>query len=278
MSLDFSYQHVEAKILANHTRSQDEYLDDFHIHNNYEIYYFIEGDVDFFVNDSCYHLEKGNVLIFNSQDVHKAVTLTTDIPYERIVIHFNPNTFRQMSTDITNLLACFEDTRDCKSNIMTLNLTQCEYFESIVEPMIFHLKGNDYGSDILPYVLLIQILVLINEAYAYNEHKEKSIMSPQVLATIGYINAHLTDDLSLDKIAQDLSISKYHLSHTFRKHTGTTIYQYLLVKRIALAKKLLIEGKSVTEACQESGFNDYANFIRTFKNVTGISPGCFGKS
>ncbi|MBQ3028199.1 MAG: AraC family transcriptional regulator, partial [Lachnospiraceae bacterium] len=39
------------------------------------------------------------------------------------------------------------------------------------------------------------------------------------------------------------------------------------------AKALLQEGASVTEACYRSGFNDYANFIRSFKKVTGVSPG-----
>jgi AraC-like DNA-binding protein len=44
------------------------------------------------------------------------------------------------------------------------------------------------------------------------------------------------------------------------------------LKRIALAKQYLIEGYNVSESCELSGFNDYSNFIRTFKNITGYSP------
>ena len=41
---------------------------------------------------------------------------------------------------------------------------------------------------------------------------------------------------------------------------------------ISEAKKLLNSGKSISEAAEESGFNDYANFMRTFKKVVGVSP------
>ncbi|WP_081743881.1 helix-turn-helix domain-containing protein [Eisenbergiella tayi] len=49
-------------------------------------------------------------------------------------------------------------------------------------------------------------------------------------------------------------------------------------KKTAAAKQLLAEGKTVTETCYLSGFNDYNNFIRTFKKITGTSPGQYQKS
>ena len=53
---------------------------------------------------------------------------------------------------------------------------------------------------------------------------------------------------------------------------GTTIIKYLTSKRISEAKKLLNSGKSISEAAEESGFNDYANFMRTFKKIVGVPP------
>ncbi|MEG2350978.1 MAG: AraC family transcriptional regulator, partial [Hungatella sp.] len=92
-----------------------------------------------------------------------------------------------------------------------------------------------------------------------------------------YIDQHLSEALSLESISTACSLDKYYLSHLFKKETESTIFQYILVKRIAQAKELLSLGSSVTEACQQSGFNDYANFIRSFKKVTGYSPGHFKK-
>jgi len=48
-----------------------------------------------------------------------------------------------------------------------------------------------------------------------------------------------------------------------------------VVKRVALAKELLSQGHTVLEACHLSGFHDYSNFIRTFRQTTGYTPGQF---
>ena len=59
----------------------------------------------------------------------------------------------------------------------------------------------------------------------------------------------------------------------FNRYCGTTVTKYIISKRITEAKKLLSNGKSVTETAFASGFNDYANFIRTFKKTVGVPPG-----
>ncbi len=217
------------------------------------------------------------MLIFNKTDIHKAVTLSNELPYERITIHFNPSIIRDIPIDSTNLLSCFENKDKDGQNIVLLDLNQSDYFIKTALKMIQKLKKGDYGSDILPLTYLIQLLYMINDAYSNKRHNMKNTMSSRISATLEYIDDHLTDNLSLDMISEDLLISKYHLCHTFKENTGTTIYQYIIVRRVSLAKKLLLSGKTVTEACHESGFNDYSNFIRTFKNETGISPGNFGK-
>jgi AraC-like DNA-binding protein len=68
-----------------------------------------------------------------------------------------------------------------------------------------------------------------------------------------------------------LSVAK--LCDLFKNQLSTTANKYLTGKRISHAKKLLSEGKSVTDTAIESGFSDYANFIRTFKKAVGIPPG-----
>jgi AraC-like DNA-binding protein len=71
---------------------------------------------------------------------------------------------------------------------------------------------------------------------------------------------------------------KYYLLHQFKLYTGYTIHQYVQQKRLITAKLLLKEGKSAMEACEESGFGDYANFIRAFKKAFGVPPGRYRKT
>ena len=58
----------------------------------------------------------------------------------------------------------------------------------------------------------------------------------------------------------------------FRKYLKTSPKSYLETKRLAYSRILLRQGKSVVDACAESGFSDYSNYIRLFKRRFGITP------
>ena len=56
-----------------------------------------------------------------------------------------------------------------------------------------------------------------------------------------YIEAHLGEDLPLDKIAEHLNYSKYHIARTFARETGSTVYKYIQGRRLTLAARKLVE-------------------------------------
>ena len=89
---------------------------------------------------------------------------------------------------------------------------------------------------------------------------------------IDYLSHHYREEISLDALAERFFVSKYHLSHQFSQSVGTSVYRYVLLKRLQHARQLLLDGGSPSEACRESGFQDYANFYRSFRSVYGISP------
>lgn len=250
---------------------------DFHLHNNYEIYLLLKGNIHYFVEQTCYHLSPGSLLIFNNQEIHKAINMTT-IPHERLVIHFDPEYIRNIGTSQTNLLSCFQNRPLGQCNYMLLDEEHVNFFVSYYEKLNDNLHTNKFGSDLLSLSYLIQLLVLINNLYSNLKSPIAGIISEKLQPMIHYIEQHISDSLTLDEISKALSMDKYYLSHLFKKETGSTIFQYILLKRIVIAKEMLSQGKSVTEACNLAGFNDYSNFIRTFKKVTGNSPGKYAKT
>lgn len=82
----------------------------------------------------------------------------------------------------------------------------------------------------------------------------------------------------MQDIADALNVSRYYLSHEFKKSTGYGLWNYVISKRLVYSQKLLVEGASVTEACYGSGFKDYAHFIKSFTKTFGCSPKQYGKS
>ncbi len=62
------------------------------------------------------------------------------------------------------------------------------------------------------------------------------------------------------------------MSHTFSSQVGTSIYRYILLKRLLAAREQIVGGISPSEASQNCGFPDYANFYRAFRAEYGVSP------
>jgi AraC-like DNA-binding protein len=54
--------------------------------------------------------------------------------------------------------------------------------------------------------------------------------------------------------------------------TGTTINKYITARRISIAKSLLSNGANINDVYIDCGFNDYSNFLKSFKKAVGVSP------
>ena len=82
----------------------------------------------------------------------------------------------------------------------------------------------------------------------------------------------IVDFLTLEKLAAACYVSKYYLSHTFTKEVGVSIYRYILLRRLLLARQLLAAGEPAGTVCRSCGFTDYTSFYRAFRSEYGISP------
>ena len=88
-----------------------------------------------------------------------------------------------------------------------------------------------------------------------------------------YIDAHFCEELTLDDLACQAGLARSYFSAAFKRAQGMTPWDYLTSKRIDCAIALMVkEGKSVTAAATQSGFNSTANFNRAFRKYTGKTP------
>lgn len=258
------------KIQCNMLSSKDSYVQDFHLHNFFELFLLLEGEINFCIHQSLYHIRAGSLLIINDLEIHKAINIC-DSSYKRIYIHIPPAFFSKYTSDEINLISCFKNRDIGQNNLVLLNNQQLNYF---IEQYT-HMKKSENclfpGKELLLETYLLQLLVFINNL-SDQQITLSSRYTPDVNRIIDYLERHLVEQISLDSLAKELSLSKYYLCHLFKKETETTIFNYLLLRRIAKSKSLLSGGKNVTEACFQSGFNNYTNFITSFKKITGYTP------
>lgn len=249
---------------------------EFHMHNNYEIYLLLDGEISYFVEQSCYHMLPGDMIIFTNQEIHKAINLK-NTPFTRMVLHIDPMLIWRFCTEQTNLLGCFHQRTLGMNNRLSLTPEQLKLFKENFHYIRQNNRSTAYGHDLHSVTALINLLLMVNECFLSAPHESSDIYSHRIHPVMIYINQHISEPLTLESIAQACSLDKYYLSHLFKKETECTIFQYIMAKRIALAKELLSSGTSVSDACLQSGFRDYSNFIRAFKKATGCSPGSLKK-
>lgn len=88
-----------------------------------------------------------------------------------------------------------------------------------------------------------------------------------------YIDNHFKESITLDQLAEMVHISKYYLSHTFRKEFQTSPINYLIARRIQESRFLLREtDHTLSQIAQILGFSSLSYFSQSFRKLEGISP------
>ena len=93
-----------------------------------------------------------------------------------------------------------------------------------------------------------------------------------------YIDTHYAEDISRQSLAERFFVTSDHLSHLFNRETGLSIPDYLTRTRVEQAKRLLLQGKTVSEAAQAVGYDNFAYFSTVFKKLEGVTPSEYRKA
>lgn len=276
---NYQFQHITKDVICYHKATRTELLDQFlpyHRHDAYEIYLFLRGNTNLYLERVCYHLNPGDLVVIRPDEMHRSICLDNQI-YERIGINIKRLALERLSSQRSNLLTCFETHLRGQNNIIHLSNEQLKYYTSLANKLNQCLCSDEYGQDIIANAYLSQLLVFINTMYKNSAYVSKNIMPELIHSIMVYVEEHLTEIITLEQLSQKFCFNGAYISYKFKQHTGLTLRSYILDQRIAVAKRSLSEGKNVSEACYLSGFTDYANFIRSFTHLVGISPGKYKK-
>ncbi len=95
---------------------------------------------------------------------------------------------------------------------------------------------------------------------------------------LDYIEAYLGNDLSLMELSAVAGLSSYHFGKLFKRSTGQSVHQYVIVCRLERAKSLLRSRMlPIAEIALAVGFKDQSQFTSLFKRRVGITPGAYAR-
>jgi AraC-like DNA-binding protein len=94
-----------------------------------------------------------------------------------------------------------------------------------------------------------------------------------------YIDGHIGDRISLEQLARQAGVSRFHFARQFRLSTGESPMGYLRRIRIERSKSILQSRETtIAEVATRLGFSDQSHFTRIFGRLVGVSPGSFARS
>ena len=239
-----------------------------HVHECCEIFFSLSDGNTFLIDDKVYDVKSNDLFIINPFEAHK-VSPALKEQFIRYSLHVHPTFLYANSTQEVKLAECFYD--ENKINRVSLSSDEAENLTGLFRSL---LEDHGYGDELYKKIRSTEIILTVNRLCAlHNKNNGQTVNHHVLQLAIDYINAHYDEELTLDLIAKNAYISVNQLCRLFNQYCSTTVTKYITSKRIAKAKQLLSDGKSVTETAFACGFNDYANFIRTFKKLIGMPPG-----
>ena len=242
-----------------------------HFHPGYELFLCQTDNMACIVNGSLYAVTKDDLLLFHSMDLHQMLP-PLDRCYDRYVMGFVPSFAEGLNTPATNVLACFIHP---PQQLVRLRLRD-EQRRFVIDccESVEHM-ADTYGGDVRKKLILGSLLLEVN-AWLRDEAPVGPLSVDEPMGDVlAYIAGHPGEDLTLDTLSRHFFLSKNQLNQRFAKYTGLTLHQYIIHSRMANAKRCLLMGASVTEAAVQSGFGNLSHFIRTFREMNGMSPGQF---
>lgn len=243
-----------------------------HFHDFFECYLLLSGNIRYQIESASFSMMPGDLLLIGPNQLHRPLFTQTDRPYERIVLWLSRAFVEQLSSAETDLSACFSAQR------LSANRLSDAQREAITQQFFSLLSASNadqFGKDVLCNSLATELLVMLSRAC---EGRTRALPKPDVqisalIKTVSqYLDAHLSEPVTLDELSKAVFLSKYYLERVFRRETGVSIYQMLLQKRMILARNLMREGLSLTTIAMRCGFSEYSGFYKAFRNEYGISP------
>ena len=247
---------------------------DYHFHEFDKVVVLLSGHVDYTVEDITYALKPWDVLLVKHHTIHKALIDKTE-PYDRVIIYLDGKYFDRIMPN-AGLMDCFEKADKDGRQRITPDDGQQERLAAALEDYEAAMRDEELGAEAIRDTQMVKLLVLINRIYASGStapDRAEATRDPKIAAVLSYINENLGRELSVDELAEQAYLSRYHFMRLFKAQTGSTVHAYVRQKRLLYAARLIREGESAARAAAESGFSDYSAFHRAFRECFGISPG-----
>lgn len=271
----FSHRYITDFFMIEDALRTGAFVFDKHFHSECEIYYLLEGNGKYFIENDSFPVQKGSLVIIDSLQVHH-----TDFkgkkPHRRILLELNVGALEPIISQLYGI-SPKEFFRN-RAGVYYIDKENQAYMESIFRMLMDEARHKHSNYDAMIYLKMTELLIHMsrteNKALQFTAtHNIQPETSALVKESIHYMMENLAAPLSLESIAERQHVSKNYLSRVFKEVTGLTVHEYLNVQRVKTAQHLLeTTNRTLDEIAQSVGYNSVGYFERVFKKYTETTP------
>ncbi len=241
--------------------TKDFWNESYHSHEHAEIFVHISGKMQLFIENKVYYHCGNEVRLYAPWELHFGKA-DFDQDMEWYQISLDPSFLKSYPMLANIIIVRDKGTRNVfisKKHENIVSLLE-EIFEKRETPLEQHYL----------FANVIKILCILNESennIDVNQGKNECLQG-----ILEITNKNLTHIKTVENISSLTHFSCSYIHRLFKNNLNITPHQYILMKKLAIAKNLLEKGATIYDACFNSGFSDYSNFITIFHKHFGITP------
>lgn len=240
-----------------------------HSHLSCELIYIRRGRARFTVEQQAYTACPGTVIVINSLESH-SVTIEQE-PYERYFLLLSLCELEKRLIP-SRLLSLFKNRPRGFRHAFSLP-RQAETLDRICSELLMEYTHPDFFSNDYSTALLKQLLILL---FRSQPDAFKTLSDPlyaRIMECQAYLEEHLSEPVSISRLAASCYVNADYFSRTFHKITGYSPKQYHLLHRLSYSRELLLQSSlPVQEIALKCGFSDASQYIQSFKKHYGKTP------
>ncbi|WP_087023220.1 AraC family transcriptional regulator [Thaumasiovibrio subtropicus] len=231
-----------------------------HYHLDYHIGLITSGHQHYFYRGARHIAGPGHVVLLPPDEIHDGQAANHD-GYQVKIFDIEPDWLHDQAGIDTRSLSFLAHNIDDKPLFAELG-----YLHGVLHDANF----SNLGKDCLSWHAFSSLF----DRYATRKSPTHHQLGSRSLGQIReFMDAHLSEKITLDELADLCQLSHTQLLRQFKKSTQMTPYAYLARLRLERAMQLIRRGERSTDVAHLVGFYDQAHFVKAFKQTFGITPG-----
>ena len=241
-----------------------------HFHTFYKVTFVKYGAGSYMIDGRLYDVRPGDIILVGINVPHKPSFEAGEL-YDRYTLYISSGLLEDFDIPECHIYDLFSSE---SGNVVRPEGKDTEHFVSMLERIDTETRSSSYAARLAARIGIVGFLIETGRC-----REESALIVPlrlqeddKMLNILRFINENLSEDISINDLAERFFMSKYHMMRSFKNAFGCPMHEYMINRRLTKAREMILQGTGPAEACYACGYGSYSAFARAYNEKYGVSP------